>query len=170
MALTPYLTLLLLLSFSSSELIVPKANLRDKNSLVNCITDAIVLESILLKSAAELASGFYIPKAIEDLKHFWSLIPQWTATCKQIFSKPTDLPEAFPEYSESIYSSLKFDLKIKNSSIHVPLECIEAFLYSANHVYMIGEALNKNDSEQAGELLSSLSTIALQVITHCRKA
>ena len=132
------------------------------------MADALVLESILLRAAAELASGFYIPKAIEDLKHFWSLVPEWTDTCKEIFSKPSDFPSSFPEFSDSIYSTLKFHIGLQQVGLQIPSDCIEGFVFSIEHVYKIGQALSKNESREAGRLLTSIWPIAEQVISNCR--
>lgn len=167
MALTPYLTLFLLLACTSADQQFQESNLKAKTDLINCMADALVLEGIVLRAAAELASGFYIPKAIEDLKHFWSLIPEWIDTCKQVFTKPTNYPNSFPEFPDSIYSTLKYHIGLIDNELKVPSDCIESFVFSIEHVNKIGQALNKNRSQEAGRLLTSLSTIARQVITNC---
>lgn len=165
------IVLFLLLSLVHCE---KQNSLQDTESFVNCITDAIVLEGILLRSAAELASGIYIPNAVENLKHFWSLLPEWTATCKGIFKAAAELEdladlEEFPELPSSVIAILRSNLRHSPSgAVEVPTECVEGFVFSAKQVYLIGQHLNSEDYGRASELLLSLRKISTKVIQSCQ--
>ena len=165
------IVLFLLLSLVHCE---KQNSLQDTESFVNCLADAIVLEGILLKSAAQLATGIYIPNAVENLKHFWSLLPEWAATCKGIFKAASELEdladlEEFPEVSDPVISILRSNLRLSPSgNWEVPTGCIEGFVYSAKQVYSIGQHLNSEDYPRAIELMSSLKEVSSKVIQSCQ--
>jgi hypothetical protein len=185
MAFSCKLVLFILLSFASAR---EENNLQDMNSFVNCLADAVVLEGYLLRSAAELATGIFIPSAMKDLKHFWSLLPEWTTTCKGIFSSKSEISEESQQLlaeleqlmSQEFPALTSVDLmKLKTSlmksgrfkgmeQVNVPQDCLEGFLFSVKQVFLVSQALNREEFEEASRIMSSLSFVSSSVLKSCQ--
>ena len=166
------ISLLAVTSESVGRALDSEVDSANDSSLGNCLADALVLEGILLRASAELASGIFIPAAIKELKFFWSLLPEWFAECKGAFKAP-DLGEGeFPEIDiEYTSEGLLID-----GSLYTPNEmledfqfssCVEALRTAAIRVGEVRERLAGREYQEAVDLIYSLEALTASLHSTC---
>ena len=74
-----------------------------ESNMGTCLADTIVLEGILLRISAELATGILIPKAIQEIKFFLSLIPEWFKQCESFIPHPHSKKDSSSEESSPVH-------------------------------------------------------------------
>lgn len=157
------LSLLLVSSESNSEA-KGDSNLLNNPSLTNCLTDALVLETILLRISVELSSGIFIPVALKEIKFFWSLLPEWFQVCKGIIKSPEGLQGAFSDI-EIEYTSEGLLIDGKLYTPNDILEdfnfesCIQAVEIAAQRFSEIKAKLDEKAYQEAIDLLFSISKL-----------
>jgi hypothetical protein len=52
--------------------------------------------------------------------------------------------------------------------VNVPQDCLEGFLFSVKQVFLVSQALNREEFEEASRIMSSLSFVSSSVLKSCQ--
>lgn len=147
-----------------------------QQNLINCLAEAVVLESILFKTALDLSTGVRIPEAVEELKTFWGLLPEWFDTCKGIIKAPEGIEGEFPVLDVDI--QVTEEGIIIDGQLYTPEEILENTDYD-NCLYALEgiiqklanlkTAIESKDHQKVANLIHYFKGLKQTLLNNCRK-